>query len=54
VGDFVKIGDTLAIMHANDEAKAAACEERFLKAYTITEEKTKKPALIRDIIDLAK
>jgi pyrimidine-nucleoside phosphorylase len=54
VGDFVKVGDTLAIMHANDEAKAAACEERFLKAYTITEEKTKKPALIRDIIDPAK
>lgn len=50
VGDAVKAGDPLAVIHANDEAKAAEAEKRFLAACTITEEPPKKSSLIKGII----
>lgn len=51
VGDYVKKGEVLAIVHANDEAKYNACVERFLAAYSFTKEEPKKTAFIKGIID---
>jgi len=50
VGDYVKQGDVLAYMHANDLEKAKAAEERFLKAYTISAEKPDACVMIKEII----
>lgn len=50
VGDFVKEGDTLALIHANDEAKCEAATKRFLQAYTITDANIQKLPLIRGIL----
>lgn len=50
VGDYVKKGETLAYLHANDEGKAQAATERFLKAYHISQEKPKMRSLIQEII----
>lgn len=49
-GDYVKAGEPLAILHANDREKLNASEARLKKAYVITEEKPVKAPLIRDII----
>lgn len=42
VGDYVKKGEVLAYLHANDSTKLASAKERLLKAYQIgkTEKKT--------------
>lgn len=50
VGDYVKKGDVLAYLHANDAEKAKVATDRFLKAYHISDEKTEVRPLIRDII----
>ena len=50
VGDFVKEGDVLALIHANDEAKCEAATKRFLQAYTITDANIQKLPLIRGIL----
>lgn len=50
VGDHVKTGEPLAVIHANDEAKAEEAEKRFLAACGITGEPPVKAALIRGII----
>ncbi|MGN0377772.1 MAG: pyrimidine-nucleoside phosphorylase [Suilimivivens sp.] len=50
VGDFVHKGETLAVIHANDEEKRKACEERLLKAYRICEEKRNEGNVIRGIL----
>ena len=50
MGDYVKAGDTLAIMHANDSVKADTAEKRFKEAYTIAEEPIQKPSIIKTII----
>ena len=50
VGDYVKKGDVLAVMHASDEAKCEAAAKRFLQAYTISEKKITKLPLIRGIL----
>ena len=50
VGDYVKQGDVLAYMHANDLEKAKVAEERFLKAYTISDKKPDVCVVIKDII----
>jgi len=51
VGDPVKAGEPLAYIHANDEQKYLAAEQRFLAAYEIGEEKPQKSAgIIRHII----
>lgn len=49
-GDYVQAGEPLAVMHANDEEKAAAAQERFLKAYTILQEKAVPAKLIKGMI----
>lgn len=50
VGDFVKKGDILAYLHANDKEKAKTAAVRFLKAYHISDEKPRMRPLIREII----
>ena len=50
IGDYVEIGDTIAVMHARDEAKAAVAEARFKAAYTFKAESIEKPAMIKMII----
>ena len=51
VGDYVKIGEPLAYIHANDHEKLEAAKERFYKAYTIKEqEKPVKQPFIKGIL----
>ena len=50
VGDFVKEGDTLALIHANDEAKCEAATKRFLQAFAFSDKQVQKLPLIRGIL----
>ncbi len=50
VGDAVKKGESLATIHANDQAKLEMAKERFLQAYTIDEEPVEKKPLIKGIV----
>lgn len=51
VGDYVKVGEPLAYIHANDREKLENAKERFYKAYTIKEqEKPVKQPFIKGIL----
>lgn len=50
VGDYVRKGETLAVIHANDEEKKKACEERLLAAYQFGSEKRDEGSVIRGIL----
>ncbi len=50
VGDAVKKRESLATIHANDQAKLDMAKERFLQAYTIDEEPVEKKPLIKGIV----
>ncbi|MBO5207886.1 MAG: pyrimidine-nucleoside phosphorylase [Lachnospiraceae bacterium] len=50
VGDYVKVGESLATIHANDKEKIAAAKERFLKAYTFCDKPVEKSAFIKGIV----
>ncbi len=50
VGDYVKAGDVIAYIHANDAAKKMACKERLLRAYRIGTQKKEKGAVIYGIL----
>jgi len=50
VGDAVKAGEPLAVIHANDERKAVEAEKRFLDACFITAEPPAKTPLIRETL----
>jgi pyrimidine-nucleoside phosphorylase len=50
VGDKVKAGDVIAIMHANSEEKACTAGDMILKAYDITDAKPEEKPLIIDVI----
>lgn len=50
VGDFVKKGESLATIHANDRQKLEAAKERFLKAYHIADAPVEKSAFIKGIV----
>lgn len=50
VGDYVKKGDILAVIHANNEDKAEEAVCRLLKAYSITDTKPEKLPFIKAII----
>lgn len=50
VGDYVKQGEPLAILHANDQSKCEVATKRFLQAYTITEKKALRLPLIKGIV----
>lgn len=50
VGDFVEVGETIAVLHANDEKKALEAEKRYLKAVTISNTSVAQSKFIKDII----
>lgn len=50
VGDYVKRGDVLAVMHGNDRNKMEQAKQRFLAAYTFSQEKVEIPSLIKGVI----
>ena len=50
VGDYVKAGESLATIHANDSDKLSAARERFLKAYHFSEHSVMIPDLIKGIV----
>lgn len=50
VGEYVKAGEPLAILHANDAGRAKEAEKRFLAACRITNAEPEKTAFIKDII----
>lgn len=46
-GDYVKKGEVLAFLHANDENRKKACEERLLGAYSIGKQpKANEPVIL--------
>lgn len=50
VGDYVEKGETLAVLHANDQEKAGQAEERFLRAYRFSEtQPPKRPMIFGEI-----
>lgn len=49
-GDTVKKDEALATIYGNDLSKIAAAKERFLKAYTFSNEPVEKQRLIRGIV----
>ncbi|MFR5887771.1 MAG: thymidine phosphorylase [Oscillospiraceae bacterium] len=50
VGDRVEVGESLAVIHAADEASALRAAEELAGAYSIVPEKPVRPPFIRDII----
>ena len=50
VGDAVKKGESLAVIHANDQAKLDMAKERFLQAYTIASDPVEKKPLIKGLV----
>lgn len=51
VGDAVKKGESLAVIHGNDKEKMAAAKERFIQAVTLSPTKGKKRKLIYGVIE---
>lgn len=50
VGDYVKKGESLATIHANDLSKLAQAKERFLKAYSFSHQPVERSRFIKGII----
>ncbi|MCY6371298.1 pyrimidine-nucleoside phosphorylase [Clostridium ganghwense] len=50
IGDFVKKGETIATIYANDAKKQKTSEEMIIKAYDIVEEEIKAKPLIKGIV----
>lgn len=50
VGDFVRAGEKLAVIHANDSEKLRSAKERFLNAYSFSETPVEKKKLIKGIV----
>ena len=50
VGDFVKSGEPVAVMYANDHSKLQAAKEEFIQTYTFSATPVEKPVLIKQII----
>ena len=50
VGDEVKKGDVLALLHANDTKKLSVAKERLYKSYSFSEKTVEKKPLIKGII----
>lgn len=51
VGDYVKIGESLATIHANDYNKLAQAKERFLKAYSFSDKPIERNKFIKGILE---
>ena len=50
VGEYVRKGEPLAVIHACDDNKKRACEERLLAAYRIGSEKKDEGPVIRGLV----
>lgn len=50
VGDYVKIGESLATMYASDPGKAETAKQCFIKAYSFAKQKPEDSALIKKVI----
>jgi len=50
VGDYIKEGDVLAYIHANDNDKLSTAKERFLKAYSFSDDFVENRNMIKHII----
>ena len=50
VGDFVREGEALAMIHGNDESRIQEAERRYLQACTILDTPPEKRAMIRAVI----
>lgn len=50
IGDYVKMGEAIATIYANDAEKKKSAEEMILKAYDIVGEEIKAKALIKGIV----
>jgi len=50
VGDYVKEGDVLCVLHGNDKAKMKVARERFLNAYGFSETPPANSQLIKGIV----
>jgi pyrimidine-nucleoside phosphorylase len=50
VGDYVHQGETLALIHANDEEKCSQCADRLLTAYRIEDRKREEGPVIKGIL----
>jgi pyrimidine-nucleoside phosphorylase len=50
IGDYVKRGEALLTIHANDGDRLAQARERLLAAYTWSEEPAQAPPLLYEII----
>lgn len=51
VGDYVKVGESLAQIHANDKDKLEAAKKRFLTAYEFSNEALLEKILIKGIVE---
>ena len=51
VGDYVKAGEPLAMIHANDEKRAAEAEARYLAACSITDKAPERKPFIKAVIE---
>ena len=51
VGDAVSVGETLAVIHANDVSLVPGVEQEVLSAYTISKEKPEMKPFIRGIVE---
>ncbi len=50
-GDYVKKGESLATIHANDLDKLQVAKKRFLAAYSFTDKEFKPEPLIRGVVE---
>lgn len=50
VGDYVKKGDVLAYLHANEKIRLENARERLLRAYQIGEQEKKEGPVIIDVV----
>ena len=48
--DFVKKGETLAVLHGNDREKMTQARQRFLQAYSFSQNIVEKSPLIKGVI----
>lgn len=50
IGCYVKEGDVIAVLHANDEEKCQAAKERLLNAITVSDEECPSPVHVLGVV----
>lgn len=50
VGDYVKKGEPLAVIYANDKEKMQAAKKRFIESYSFSSKPVDKPSFIKAVI----